>query len=248
MKRIMGWFLCFAFAFSVCSGICMSASAAGEPYVTDSLPTTMKLGDSLKDLDDPIVHYHNLVPDRTVLLAEFDYEVLNRIAMGDHCGDGPQLETVDKQGNVDSREIDAFFNVFYRPGTLIYQPKYYYTDDEYASFDNATPVGNPIRITIEEPLITHNAPKTIKIGSSFTLNTALTNIGISNRKVSEYTEAIEHDKDPYYMMSVPDQCHVLAYRPIVEVVEGKHLSSKVNKTTPTRYIQVKRFLLAGQVR
>lgn len=220
MKRICCFLICIAVVFSMGVGTFINASAAGKPYVTSNLPQTMKIGESFKDLSDPVVHYHNLIPGETVLLADFDYKKLNELALGDHCGGDPQLFTVDSKGNADNRGVNTFFNIVYRPGTLVYYPKYLYTNDRYASFDDAIPVGNPISIVVEEPIITHNAPSSIKINSTLIFKTQLTNTALTDEKVSKYAEAIAHDTDPHYMMGNE---HMIAYRPIVEVIEGKEI-------------------------
>ncbi len=230
MKRFIGWFVCLAMTVSICSGICVSVSAAGEPYVTHSLPKTIKVGASLRDLPDTVIHYHNLTPGRQVVLNEVDYGGLNEIAMGDHAGDGPRGVLVDEGGNADGRSIGSFLYRIYRPGTILYQPGYYYAET-YEEIMNGEliPIGDPIRITVEAPVIKDNAPSTVKVGSSLTLKTELTNTALTNQKVSEYAEAIEHDKDPSYMISVSGEYHLLAYQPIVEVVEGKELVKQSNQ-------------------
>lgn len=220
MKRICCFLICIAIVFSMGVGTFINASAAGKPYVTSNLPKTMKIGESLRDIPDPAVHYHNLKPGENVLLAEFNYKKLNELALGDHRGGDPWFTTVDSNGNADSRGIDDPYNVMYNPGTLIYYPKYLYTNDRYASFDDAIPVGNPISIVVEEPIITHNAPSSIKINSTLNFKTQLTNTALTDEKVSKYAEAIAHDTDPHYMMGNE---HMIAYRPIVEVIEGKEI-------------------------
>lgn len=223
MKRMIGWFLCLAIVLGIGGGLCVNVSAASEPYVTHSLPKTMKVGASLRDLPDTVVHYHHLTPGKQVVLNEIDYIGLNKIAVGDHAGDGPWDVIVDKEGNANSRSIARFIYRVYRPGIITYQPGYYYADTKDEIY-NGTPIsiGDPIRIIVEEPIITHNAPSTIKVGSNLTLKTELTNTALTNKKVSEYTEEIEHDTDPHYIPN-NDNIHTVAYRPIVEVVEGQSL-------------------------
>ncbi len=79
-------------------------------------------------------------------------------------------------------------------------------------------------ITVEEPVITSDAPVTAKAGSTVRLNTALTNTALQNMKTAEY-----EDEDNYYYYEFYEEYEYnwyergynpVAYKPSVTVIEG----------------------------
>ncbi len=205
-------------------------NVGNEPYVTHNLPETLRVGDSLDDIADPCIHYHNLAPGELAILEPFNYRDIDELAFGLHMG-GEDGNFVDDNGNVDSSGINHWFKTFYKPGVIENQPKYCYTDypmEHYPSPGEFTPVGEPIKIKVEEPIITDNAPAAVKVGSQIQLNTELTNVGIENEKVSKYEECIAHDQD---MDWVPyeDIIHKLAYQPSVEIIDGEEIVEQSNQ-------------------
>lgn len=210
----------------------LNASAAGATYVTNSLPQTMKLGDVLKNLADPVIHFHNMTPGHGVILDFNDsfYDSMNTLAIGLNQGGTPPLVTVDAQGSANSENVGEYWAAFYRPGTVTFKPTYSYGDTEDDALTGTqVPVGNSISITVEAPVITTNAPATATAGTSFNLTTALTNIDLTNRKVSDFAEALAHDTDDRYYPSDRNLVNMPAYQPSVEVVTGNALITQSNQ-------------------
>lgn len=109
-------------------------------------------------------------------------------------------------GEVGRYDLRTFGDSVYacRPGTLTIQPVY-----------NSQNVGGPIcTVTVEEPVITVNAPASVKVGSTLHLETALTNTSLKNLKASEY-ENIEED-EWYYGGENP-----FAFKPSVTLSKGR---------------------------
>lgn len=108
----------------------------------------------------------------------------------------------EKTGHYDLRRFgDTIYAC--RPGTLTIQPVY-----------NSQNVGGPICIvTVEEPVITANAPASVKAGSTLHLETALTNTSLKNLKVSEY----DKEENSWYEGAE----NPVAYKPSVTIVEGQ---------------------------
>jgi hypothetical protein len=252
MKKLIGTLIGLMAFLTFCI-MPPSASAAGAPYITYNLPQTMKLGDALNALPDPVIHFHNLTPGSGGMLFIGDnsfYSSMNALAIGLNQGGTPPLVTVDGQGNADSEKVGDYFAAFYRPGTITIQPKYAYgnTDDE-ALAAAQVPVGNPISITIEAPVITTNAPATAAIGTTLNLTTALTNIDLTNRKVSDFAEALAHDTDNTYYPSNQNLVNLLVYHPSIEIVSGNDLITQSNQdfTNTLNTSEVLHFNKAGTV-
>lgn len=118
-----------------------------------------------------------------------------------------------------------------RPGTLTIQPVY-----------NSQNVGGPIcTVTVEEPVITANVPASVKVGSTFRLETALTNTSLKNLKVSEY----EKEEDRWY----EGVENPVAYKPSVTIVEGQDcvVQSKQDYSNTLTSSETLTFKKAGKV-
>ena len=121
---------------------------------------------------------------------------------------GPTWDCVNDQriyGEVGRYDLRTFGDSVYacRPGTLTIQPVY-----------NSQNVGGPIcTVTVEEPVITVNAPASVKAGSTIRLETALTNTSLKNLKVSEF----EKEEDSWYQ----GYENPVAYQSSVTIVEGQ---------------------------
>ncbi len=128
--------------------------------------------------------------------------------------------------------------------TISLEPISYFADalvDGYAMKPGAIPLdvflnqgedqvkmGNIGTITIEEPIITANAPGTVKSGSSIRLTTALTNTALDNLKTDEYENeshyeygSLYKDKDFWYYKLEKRGTNPVAYKPSVTVIEGE---------------------------
>lgn len=83
----------------------------------------------------------------------------------------------------------------------------------------------PYMITIEEPVITTNAPETVTAGSTLNLDTALTNTSLENLKTADYDNPDKYGQDgwgnKYYLESSQAQNNrFIAYKPSVTIIEG----------------------------
>lgn len=219
MKKIIGWVLCLAVILSIGGGTCMNVSAAGEPEITYRVPHSIKIGYQFYDNPNgavsidakPTVVCKNMPVGYDAALITNALQ--NDLCFGYHAGGGP--DEIAPDGTFSDV---IYADIAYKPGTFYMQVELIKNNESVKKIDQ------PYWITIEEPVITHNAPSTVKAGSSLTLKTELTNTALTNHKVSEYAEALEHEKDPDYMITAPsNQVHVLAYQPIVEIIEGKDL-------------------------
>lgn len=104
-------------------------------------------------------------------------------------------------GDMDLCHGSAEYHFASRPGTLTFQPVYHSQN-----------IGGPVCImTVEEPVITANAPASVKAGSTLRLETALTNTSLKNHKTSEYADI---------MTAWYNGLHPVAYIPTVTILEG----------------------------
>ena len=74
-------------------------------------------------------------------------------------------------------------------------------------------------ITVEEPIITSNAPANVKVGSTLDLTTALTNTALKNLKTAEYDDKKNYTEADYYNFEERGN-NPIAYKPSVTVIEG----------------------------
>lgn len=229
MKKFLSYVISAVMLLSVFSGLTVTASAAA-PYVTHTAPKSLKIGQALPPIE---VTYHNL-PANTKL----SYAVMMRYCL-DHpfhdgeagfCrdyfpggyGDAAEYVMTDEKGQYHVQynplHPDDEHFIAARAGTTQFQPKYQLYDE--ANYpDNKNPivnVGNPIKLTIEEPVITHNAPKSVKIGQSITFTTALTNTALTSVPISKYTSL---NNTKYQWQTI---CPVY-YVPVITVIQGKEL-------------------------
>lgn len=104
----------------------------------------------------------------------------------------------------------------FHPGTITLQ---FSIADENGNIIST--VGNPYTVTVDEPIINHNAPQTVKSGDSISLETELTNTALVNTDVAYY-----YNPENYMPYLIPDgthKTHVAAYQPSVEIIEGQNL-------------------------
>lgn len=243
MKKLISTLLALSIVFS--SGIAGNLSvSAATPTVTHNLPKTMKIGDSIGDLKDCNLYCHNLKPNQDVMMVTDEtysfgakgwYGEFNRRTFTyDGSEAGPFESRTDQNGEI-TYDYLKYNGYFYRPGSLSMQLSVA-TDETDYFFEK---VGSPITITIEEPIITSNAPSTVKVGSSLNFKTTLTNLNVKNKKVSDYAEALAHDKDMNYSIAKPDSDGIptvhlpidalFAYQPKVEIIEGKDIVKQSNQ-------------------
>ncbi len=235
MKKIISVIMSAVILLSVFSGFSITVSAAA-PYVTHTAPKTLKIGQAMPSFD---ITYHNL-PANTKIIVNFNtvgytdafndmgktYFRLNYYHVGG-MGDGGDEGITDKNGQfrlqfnlVPSPSKDAYY-IATRAGTRQIQPKYQLWDGDYDNNKNPwVNVGGPIKLTIEEPVITHNAPKSVKTGQSITFTTALTNTALTSMPISKYTslDNTELPENDNYLIINP-----VYYIPVITVIQGKEL-------------------------
>lgn len=128
--------------------------------------------------------------------------------------------------HADLRINDFSLLYAYKPGT---EP----ISVSYEGWGNLGTLGT---ITVEEPVITTNAPTSVKVGGTLNLTTALTNTALKNMKTSEYEnkenyrgsgltidgveDGVEVDKIKWYKY-YERNTNPVAYKPSVTVLEGK---------------------------
>lgn len=113
-------------------------------------------------------------------------------------------------GQTPVQTADNPLGVYYHagsPGTITVQPVY-----------ASEKIGGPIcTITVEEPVITANAPASVKAGTSIQLNTELTNTALENLKVQDFENGVYYYDGSY---GSDERC-LMAYKPSVTVIEGQ---------------------------
>ena len=112
-----------------------------------------------------------------------------------------------------SYPVDYIGNFAFKPGKITIQPICHCSDS------SAINVGQSFSFTVEAPVITDNAPTSIKEGSTLNLTTALTNAALKNLKVAHY----ENNIGAY---GYTGSEHMLAYKPTVTVIEGQDLLTR----------------------
>lgn len=243
MKKTVCAMLCAAIVCGLCGSIAFQAKAAGEVYVTHNFPSSIKLGDSLSDLPDTKIYYHN-VP-YTWIAPWYGIKMDGPKGVGGGSSGGPIAEKVDSNGNTSTKLFVYSECTPGTPGTWVCTPGFQglrepYPGEEEGGFDGVFKLVGPVqtlekskfKVTIEEPIITTNAPSSVKIGSTIQLTTALTNHHIKNKKVADYAEALAHDQDPNFHIPDDDWTNkdkYFAYQPSVTVIEGKDLVRQSNQ-------------------
>ncbi len=123
------------------------------------------------------------------------------------------------EGTRDFRFFTTSF-IAARPGTVVLDP---FCGSANLDKFVLPSIGAASTITIEEPVITDNAPKSVKAGDSITLSTELTNTAFENRKAAYYEDGANFEAPPFA------NDDYLAYKPSVTVIEGEELVSQSNR-------------------
>ncbi len=177
---------------------------ADRPVTAEqTLPSKLSyiLGDYSDNIDEYSVHYSNLNYGARLPIYFSQVDDLF-FCQGGAGGGGGDFIADDR--SFDQKYLLTGGNVAYRPGSTEFQP---YCQDG--------PVGEPTVITVQEPVITDNAPSDIHAGSTVRLETALTNTSLKNIKVADFTADI--NEYGFYCGSEKP----LAFRPSVTVIEGQ---------------------------
>ena len=194
--------------------------------VTHDFPAAirLKVGDSTRELES-VVRFDNLNygvgPDRlndtgggisvTGTACTIMWGALGGATV-DFVNDQRSYE---EAGYVDLGHGTVSHHFASRPGTITFQPVY-----------RSQNIGGPIcTMTVEEPVITTNAPASIKVDSTLRLETALTNTALQNHKTSEYADG---DIEKLYQNGWGD-LNPVAYIPTVPILEGSDCVTQSNR-------------------
>ncbi len=202
MKKIISFGLAIFILLSMVISLPLCVSAASLSVTNNKLPTTMKVGQILPYESD-YATVHNLLPNEEFMggVVSFDGAIWN---IGPSEAKGGASGTADTNG---SANIFCEPCMAYRSGTINASvTMYLYTD---TSFENVS--SKFATIKIEKPTITHNAPSSVKVGSSINFTTAITNTAYSNSKVSSHK-----DNEPFYV-------------PYIDIIEGKNIVTQDNQ-------------------
>lgn len=120
----------------------------------------------------------------------------------------------DRVGSWDTGMFED--STFFRSGSFEMQPVY-----------QGQTFGAPIKVIVDAPAVTHNAPAAVKPEDSIRLETTLVDTNVTNQPLSAYAEALEHDTDTNYWFSPAfgenwDEW-IINYQPRIEVIEGQEL-------------------------
>lgn len=202
-------FLC-TFITCLLSTNVLAANSEQQNYrMTWKIPRSVKLGyyfawDVAETTGDKLVDVFDLADSdigkyldaQIVGLTDANYTT-NCFSMP-HAGDS----AVEIERNYSY--ANAMINSAVRPGTITFQVV---KGDWLSGWQK---IGEPYTVTVEEPIISTNAPASVNKGSSITLTSELQNTALNNELVSSVTGGTRG-------------VHGLVYQPSFEIVEGKNL-------------------------
>lgn len=182
----------------------------GEPTVEYTIPSRLKLGQSLApDLNSKHLFEIASVKNTPYAYQLYEYNADDIAQTGifayhhDWGGCGGRGHT--------SYILESLTRTL-RPGTAVFQAK----------TPSGANLGNPYPVAVEEPVIESNAPAKIKVGSTLELHTALKNTALTSEKVEDAKK-----KEAYSSDDIPGS-HPLAFAPKVEILEGAELVTRSN--------------------
>ena len=242
-KRLCSVMLALILSLTALSAFALSAkendSQEEENQVTAEyhLPTSLKVGQRIFDLPEnqQEVVLHNLQPGKLVQMQWEDWPTYSKYFTG-HGTFGLTFE-VDKNGTVTFPSRFQAAICFYEPGTITFRPAYAYVESEMENATEFTATGDVFTLEIEAPVIQTNAPKSIQVGSTLHLQTALTNTALPNKDTAYY---LDPDNYEHYVDSMGNEGmeliedgehvrHEPAYQPRVEILEGADLVEQTNQ-------------------
>lgn len=113
-------------------------------------------------------------------------------------------------------QIDAYFGLETLGESYAFKPGIKSLDLSYGDSGKLGDIGT---ITVEEPVITTNAPVSVKVGSTLNLTTALTNTALKNLETAEYEDENNYTEYGYYEFEERGN-NPIAYKPSVTVIAG----------------------------
>lgn len=202
MKKVLSTVVTMCVFLSMIVSLPLCVSAAPLSVVNNKLPTTMKVGQILPYGSD-YATVKNLLPEEEFMGGAiiFDGAFWN---IGPSEAKGGATGAADKNG---SANIFCEPCMAYRPETVNASVEIYFYGND-AHEDGSSKFAT---IKIEQPIITHNAPLSVKSGSSVNFTTAITNTAYSNSKISNHK-----DNEPFYT-------------PFVEIIEGNNIVTRSNQ-------------------
>ena len=218
----------------LCTPWCLTAFAA-SPSVEFHLPKTIKIGHVL-DYSKEYIQIKNFNPENEYGCMDVQEQLFAHFT-SKHRGTGG----IDPQGK---DYITESFLCAKTPGTVTFQAHSWEYDRE-TETGVKTPIGNPFKMRIEEPVITTNCPATVEAGKTISLTTALTNTELKNHAISEF-DAIKTSEDHPYS----DFLHeTIFYQPSIEIIKGKNLveRSKANYSNTLKSSETWKFKQSGTV-
>lgn len=177
---------------------------AKKPYIEQLVPTKIKVGDSFGDL----YIYHNCIMGVALedgfYLSEHTWNEQPKYFMQGINWGGSNV--VDPQ----TRTLTE-----YLPGTAT-KPGVF----KVAAYRD---VDNPYEVTIENPIIESNLPKTIKVGTELNVITSLKNTSVINRKVEDVIKQLTDTRENLDFSIEP-----IGYKPKMEIISGAELIERSN--------------------
>lgn len=172
-----------------------------EVRITHTYPKTMKVGEAFKE--EYYVNVYGLEPREYYstygLMPKYGNAYWHQGGYGG-CGIG-----TDENGRILKASNPDW--MVYKPGEVSVEVNITTQTGEYGNVMYASREYIATTIMVEEPIITHNAPKKVKVGDTVDFKTAITNTAYENKKQSDY----------YHLWSP------VFYVPSVQVIEGEGL-------------------------
>lgn len=142
-----------------------------------------------------------------------DYDLFWPFGLG---GRGGGSDSLIEDNRVVGSQSEAYYYLERLGESYAFEPGIKPLDIVYNGIGKMGSLGT---ITVEEPVITTNAPASVKAGSTLTLTTALTNTALKNLKTAEYEDQKNYDYGSYKFQE--RGTNPVAYKPSVTVIEGK---------------------------
>lgn len=204
MKRFLKSIICICMMLWMLSGMFLCAYASGVT-VKHTFPASVKVGQYVSGT----VTVSNLRPNERLYSAYYGFQAgdyWSTMPIGLSGGVGGESDPEDNYLYADENGKliipDSNMMMFtYKPGTLKGSARIMRDTIEESKWV----------MRVEEPVITCNTQSTVKVGSSITFKTALTNTAYKNSNINNHKENV-----PYYT-------------PNVEVVEGKNIVKRSNQ-------------------
>lgn len=258
MKKLIstavGLMALFAF-FIVPSGV----SAASEPQFEWQIKNSYKVGDTLAPGNAHMMTATHL-PTGYWAPPYIDFDCFTNWQSFAGFGSGPNETSDDPLIFYSARFVESIGYpkdlqsiLVYRPGSYTYALKLYPSEKDYQNKTNAI-TATTFTCTVEEPVITDNAPSSVEAGTAIDFLTALTNVNAPNLKVSDYDNQSNwksqlSDGDSYEKWYVgPGGWDTIAYRPKVTVIEGNATQSSQDYTNTLNTSERITFTKAGAVK